>query len=125
MSKKSKPFKDYKPKDFLYERKGPWPQPSPEHPLGEAPAVIHIPLKERIDWWLWIGSRFLLTTIFYSPIAYIKGFFNSQLDEIDDKEFMELFENTMLSKFISKDLDKTDLKIFKDFTFFANSTVFL
>ena len=26
--------------DYLYQRKGPWPQPSPEHPLGEAPAVV-------------------------------------------------------------------------------------
>jgi hypothetical protein len=115
LSNKSKQFKDYKPKDFLYERKGPWPQPSPEHPLGEAPAIIHIPLKERIDWWLWIGSRFLFTTILYSPIAYLKGFLNNKLDEIDDKDFMELFENTMLSKFISKDLDETDLKIFETY----------
>lgn len=37
------------PKDFLYGRKGPWPQPCPDHPYDESPAVIHLPLIEWID----------------------------------------------------------------------------
>lgn len=112
--KKSKSFRDYKPKDFLYQRKGPWPQPSPAHPLGEAPAVVHLPLREWIDWWLHIGSRFILTLL-YSPIAYLRGIFNGSLADIDDPEFMRLFENTMLAKFISHELDEKDRAIFKDF----------
>ncbi len=109
-----KSFKDYKPKDFLYRRKGPWPQPSPAHPLGEAPSVLHLPLKEWFEWWVHIGSRFVLT-LGYSPIAYLQGIFNGSLDDIDDKEFMELFESTMLAKFITKGLDDIDKGIFKDY----------
>ena len=36
-------FEDLPPEDFLYDRRGPWPQPSPNHPFGEAPGVLHIP----------------------------------------------------------------------------------
>jgi hypothetical protein len=110
--RKTKRFRDYVAKDFLYKRKGPWPQPSPEHPLGEAPAVMRINWKEHVDWWFHIGSRYLATIAFYSPIAYLKGFLNSSLDEISDKEFMELFQNSILSKFIKNDFDETDKKIF-------------
>jgi hypothetical protein len=109
-----KKFCDYKAKDFLYQRKGPWPQPSPEHPLGEAPAVIHLPLKEWFEWWAFIGSRFILT-LGYSPIAYLQGLFNHSLDPMPDKEFIELFENSMLAKFICDELDETDQKIFKQY----------
>ena len=34
---------EQRPDQFLYGRQGPWPQPSPAHPLGEAPAVIAVP----------------------------------------------------------------------------------
>lgn len=114
MTKKVKSFQEYKPNDFLYKRKGPWPQPSPAHPLGEAPAVLHIPLKEWIDWWLHIGSRFIWL-LFYVPIAYLRGIFNGSLVKLNDQEFIELFENTMLSKFINKELDDKDRDIFKNY----------
>lgn len=109
-----KSFNDFRPKDFLYKRRGPWPQPSPEHPLGEAPAVLRVPLKEWFEWWVYIGSRFVLT-LGYSPIAYLQGILNSSLDELNDREFMELFENTVMSKFIKDTLDEKDRLIFKDY----------
>ena len=45
---------------YLYDRKGPWPQPNPAHPFGEAPAVIHIPKKEKknlvLEYWTQIHA---------------------------------------------------------------------
>src|SRR5262245_24471477 len=56
-------------KDFLYGRKGPWPQPSPSSPLGQAPAVVHLPFADQIDWQVHIGSRYLATLLFWWPVA--------------------------------------------------------
>ena len=103
-----------KPKDFLYERKGPWPQPCPEHPFGEAAGVIHLPLSEAFDWWLHIGSRYVTTLIGYTPIAYLRGIFHQGLEEVSDQEFCDMLTKSMLSKFIKKLFDETDRLIFKD-----------
>jgi hypothetical protein len=81
------------PEDFLYARKGPWPQPSPAHPIGESAAVIHLPLCEKLDWWLFIGSRYLLT-LAYTPIAYIKGIFLKGLVPVSDERTRDLLYTT-------------------------------
>lgn len=100
-----------KPKDFLYRRKGPWPQPSPEHPFGEAPGVIHLPLRETIDWWLHIGSRYLFT-LSYTPIAYFRGLLRPGLSRVSDQEFLNHFTHSMMAKFIKNDFDDKDIKVF-------------
>lgn len=101
------------PSEFLYNRKGPWPQPSPEHPFGEAAGVIHLPFKEAIDWWLNIGSRYI-GVLFYTPIAYLRGLFGTRVLEVSDDEFVSMLTNSMLSKFIKNVFDFEDRKIFGD-----------
>jgi hypothetical protein len=101
------------PKDFLYNRMGPWPQPCPEHPFGEASGVIHVPFSECIDWWWHIGSRYVFTLL-YTPIAYLRGILKPGLEKVDDAEFATMLTNTMLSKFIKCDFDDNDNEIFGD-----------
>lgn len=101
------------PKDFLYNRLGPWPQPCPAHPFGEAAGVIHVPFSETFDWWLHIGSRYIFT-LAYSPIAYLRGLLKPGLEKVENSEFTEMLTNTMLSKFIKQEFDKNDFEIFGD-----------
>jgi len=101
------------PKDFLYERKGPWPQPCPEHPFGESAGVIHVPFSEMIDWWLHVGSRYMLTLL-YTPVAYIRGLLKPGVAEVNNDEFVEMLTNSMLSKFVKNVFDSKDREIFGD-----------
>lgn len=101
------------PKDFLYNRKGPWPQPCPEHPFGESAGVIHLPLREAIDWWWNIGSRYIFTLL-YTPIAYLRGIINPGVEEVNDAEFTQMLTNSMLSKFVKNVFDQKDREIFGD-----------
>lgn len=102
------------PKDYLYGRKGPWPQPCPDHPYGESPGVIHLPLGEWVDWWLRIGSRFILQWPLFTPIYFLKGLIHPGCKKVSEKEFHELLTNSMMSRFITPQLDELDKKIFKD-----------
>ena len=45
------------PDQFLYERKGPWPQPAPAYPMERPPEVLNIPTSEYATWWEMIGTR--------------------------------------------------------------------
>lgn len=60
---------DLTPDQFLYGRKGPWPQPSPDHPLKEAAEVLNVPLVEGIVWDLAVGVRLLSDEAGYPPLA--------------------------------------------------------
>lgn len=103
------------PKDFLYGRKGPWPQPCPDHPYDESPAVIHLPLIEWIDWWLNIGLRFIILWPLLTPWYLLKGLLRPGLKKVSDQEFNELLTNSMMSRFINSNLDAEDRVIFLDF----------
>lgn len=102
----------YSPDDFYLGRKGPWPQPSPVHPWGESPAVLKLPLRETLDWWTWIGSRYV-ATLSLAPYYLLKGFLAPGLKKVSDEKFEWYFNKTMLSKFLSNKFDETDNKIFK------------
>ncbi|MGI4993447.1 hypothetical protein ACRXCV_12495 [Halobacteriovorax sp. GFR7] len=104
----------YSQKDFMYERKGPWPQPSPVHPWGESPAVIHIPLRETLDWWLFIGSRYI-ATLALSPYYFIKGLIFPGLKKVGNNEFEDLLNYSMMSKFLTDKLDEEDWQCFSDY----------
>ncbi len=101
------------PKDFFLGRKGPWPQPSPNHPWGEASAVIHLPLRERIDWWTFIGSRYV-ATLGLTPYYFVKAALKPGLKHVSNERFEWFINETMLSKFICKTLDEKDKHIFKE-----------
>lgn len=100
------------PKDFLYGRKGPWPQPCPDHPYDEAPGVIHLPLSEWIDWWLRIGLRFVILWPLLTPIYFMMSWLRPGLKEVSDEEFHEYLTNSMMSRFITPNLDELDKEVF-------------
>jgi hypothetical protein len=91
----------YSQDDFMFGRKGPWPQPSPSHPLGQAPAVVHLPRSEQLDWDLHIGSRYLRTLFWYSPVAAVKTAEHPCLAEIDDTTFDRLLTTGIYTKFLT------------------------
>lgn len=103
-------MKEFRPKDFHMKRKGPWPQPSPAHPWGESPA-LHLPLREKIDWWTWIGSRYV-ATLSLAPYFLLKGWLKPGLKEVDDQRLEWFLNETMLSKFLTDKFDDKDREIF-------------
>ena len=104
----------YDQNDFLYKRKGPWPQPSPVHPWGESPSVVHVPFCERFDWWIWIGTRYI-ATLGLSPYYLLKGLVFPGLKEVTNKKFESLLNYSMMSKFLTNQFDEIDKTIFKDY----------
>ena len=57
------------PDQFLYSREGPWPQPSPSHPLICADEVLNIPPIETLLFNETIGARYLQSQLAYPPLA--------------------------------------------------------
>lgn len=114
MKKLKKGLDELSPEDFLYNRNGPWPQPSPAHPLGEAAAVLHIPIREWADWWLHIGSRYALSLVL-TPFDYLNGILSPGLKPVSDDEFNNYLTNSMMSKFIVDKFDEKDREIFKGY----------
>src|SRR4051812_21937262 len=60
---------DLPPDMFLYGRKGPWPQPSPAHPLKEAAEVLSVPLVESLVWDVTVGRRLVTDSAGYTGFA--------------------------------------------------------
>lgn len=102
------------PKNYLYGRKGPWPQPCPDHPYGESPGVIHLPWQEWIDWWLRIGLRFVIQWPLFTPIYYLMGLMNPGCKPVSDQEFHRFLTDSMMARFITPKLDPHDYEAFKD-----------
>lgn len=108
--------------DYLYERRGPWPQPQPAHPFGFAPGVTHVPTNEMLRWRWFVGLRYILTTLTYWPCAMWYAWKNRSLKPVSDADFEMILTHSSLSKFISNELNERDkypnnekLKIFKSF----------
>lgn len=104
----------WKMSDYLYGRKGPWPQPCPDHPYGEAPAVLKVPLQEWADWWLHIGLRFVVLWPALTPWYLLKGILSPGMKPVSDKEFHNYLTNSMMARFITPKLDDMDKNAFKD-----------
>jgi len=102
-----------KPK-YLYDRKGPWPQPSPAHPFGEAPAVVHIPKDEQRTWFWNIGFRYIRNVLFYWPKAVLKAWQNPTWEILDDEVFCDQIYTTPLAKFLNPIIDEPLQKIFAE-----------
>jgi hypothetical protein len=84
---------------YLYQRKGPWPQPSPAHPLGEAPSVVHIPDPEAREWQKLIGNRYLWNIVSYWPEALWDTIQKPHMEEVTDSELNHLANQTIFSRF--------------------------
>src|SRR5271169_1789616 len=121
--KKPMPLPNVRPQsDYLYERRGPWPQPQPSHPFGFAPGVVHVP-KNEIRKWNWtIGIHYKITMLTYWPKAMWYAWRHRSLEPVPDHDFEEIVTHSSLSKFISNELNERDkypdnekLKIFAAF----------
>mgnify|MGYP000691394037 CR=1 FL=1 len=99
-------------KNFLYGRAGPWPQPSPQHPHGEAAAVLHLPDTQMRDWNCHIGLRYQRNLLTYWPVALFYALRNPHLEEVNEAEFADLLTNTVLSRFLDPTLDAGDQAAF-------------
>jgi hypothetical protein len=88
------------PDHFLYGRKGPWPQPSPDHPLKEAPEVLNIPLVEGAVWDLAVGVRLLSDQAGYPPTAAQKAIADVELKIPTDAQFNSYMLDTCYSRYL-------------------------
>jgi hypothetical protein len=86
-------------REFLYDLKGPWPQPNTLHDRL-FPAVVHLPFRERFEWNLRVGLRYAMQALFYTPYAALYGLRNPSPRILDDHEFEERFDNTVFNKMI-------------------------
>lgn len=108
-------FHDLPAEDFLYNRSGPWPQPSANHPLGTVPGVLHLPLSETINWWLQVGSRYLKDLVVYTPQAVIKAFSYGGLKDLSDEDFADYFFHTCYAKYLTRELSVDVISLFKNY----------
>jgi hypothetical protein len=99
------------PDQFLYDRKGPWPQPSPAHPLLEAPEVLNVPADEWQIWNATIGARYLKTQMGQPPLAAAYAVENRTYLGPDDATFDRILFETGYTRFL-RPIDDDDRKKF-------------
>ena len=100
---------------FLYDRLGPWPQPSANHPFGEVPGVLHLPFIESLNWWKKIGLRFLKDLVLYTPVAIIEAFKNNGLHFLSDKQMAEYFWHTCYAKYLTSEISDFNKSLFSEY----------
>lgn len=88
------------PDQFLYGRKGPWPQPSPSHPLIEAMEVLNIPPVESLLWNATIGERYLKTQVGYPPEAAGKAVLDAAYTTPSDAHFQKMMLETSYQRYL-------------------------
>lgn len=88
------------PDQFLYGRKGPWPQPSPTHPLLEAAEVLNVPPIESLLWNGTVGKRLLETQVGYPGYAAGLAMEDLALPIPSDDQFNHMMLNTAYSRFM-------------------------
>jgi hypothetical protein len=113
------PFPDLPIEAFLYGHEGPWPQPSRDHPFGQAPEIYNIPQEEWADWKKYVGSYYIDKIAEFGLEAGVRSLesaFASASDyaPITDAEFTTLLCEGLYSKFLSP-LDPRDQRTFKDY----------
>ena len=88
------------PEQFLYQRKGPWPQPSPTYPMEMAPEVLNIPPIEALLWNQTIGARYLLAQGGYPPMAAQKAAAGGEQPIPSDPEFVRIMTETAYARLL-------------------------
>ena len=91
---------DLPPDQFLYGRKGPWPQPSPTHPLKEAAEVLNIPPVETLVWNATVGERLLITQLGFPGAAALAARMNLTTAIPSDDQFNTLMLNTSYTRYM-------------------------
>lgn len=97
---------------YPHRRKGPWPQPAPRFPGHMAPAVLHVPLPEQIDWHRHVGSRYWRDYLTYWPTALAWAARQDGYAPISDAEFAGLFRHTVFARGLCASLDPSDRLVF-------------
>lgn len=85
---------------FLYQRRGPWPQPSPSYPMEQAPEILNIPPVETMLWTQAIGSRYFKTETFFPGGAAANAVAGSQLPIPSDAEFVRMMTKSVFARFL-------------------------
>jgi len=98
----------YTQDDYLYRRLGPWPQPSPDHPHGKAPAVVHIPPQEQRRWNRRIGRRYVVDLLTLWPKAAWLSFTRPRYDRLSNEAFQALMVEGIYTRFLVPTLDPID-----------------
>ena len=108
---------------FLYARKGPWPQPSPSYPMEQAPEILNIPPVETMLWTQAIGSRYFKTETFWTGAAALNAVAGSQLSIPPDDEFVRMMTNSVYARFLKNVHGNTWASSFSAMRLIADATL--
>lgn len=86
-------------REYLYDQKGPWPQPNTLQ-RRLFPAVVHLPLRERMEWNVVVGLRYFLQLLVYTPAALLYGLRHPSPKPLSDHDFEQRFNDTVFNKMI-------------------------
>ncbi|MEM7468247.1 MAG: hypothetical protein AAF387_15360, partial [Pseudomonadota bacterium] len=100
--------------DFEYGNEGPWPQPAPDHPMGQLAQVLHLPERERDDWKRNVSRKYLWLFLTRWPLALWRAWKNKHYTEITDERFDNYLTNEMYSRYLSP-LDNVDEETFAEY----------
>lgn len=87
------------PDQFLYSRKGPWPQPSPSHPLICADEVLNIPPMEELMFNETIGARYLKARVGYPAYAAEYAAAVADWKGVTPERFNTIMTETLFTRF--------------------------
>ena len=105
--------RDTKLDDFEYGNEGPWPQPAPDHPMGQLAQVLHLPASEIDDWKKNVSRKYLWLFLTRWPLALWRAIKTRHYNEITDERFDNYLTREMYSRYLSP-LDEVDKQIFSD-----------
>ena len=100
--------------DYEYGNEGPWPQPAPDHPMGQLAQVLHLPERELQDWKKNVSKKYLWLFLTRWPIALWRAIKNRHYKEITDDRFDNYLTNEMYSRYLSP-LDEIDKTAFANY----------
>lgn len=84
----------------LYDRKGPWPQPSSIDIKGMAPEVVHLPKPIIKEFKRNTGRHYNNVLFFYWPVAIWKTLTSKYLKPVTEEEFNLWMGDSAFSKFL-------------------------
>lgn len=106
--------RDTKLDDFEYGNEGPWPQPAPDHPMGQLAQVLHLPERELKDWKKNVSRKYLWLFLTRWPLALWRAIKNRHYAEITDERFDNYLTKEMYSRYLTP-LDAVDREAFADY----------
>ncbi len=108
-------MKQRAPEDFLYDRRGPWPQPSPHAGWELAPAVLNLPSEEQEDFDVNVGRR-IGRQVYLDPVLRARSWWRARrkLEPVSLSEFIALLTTGAFSRFLNPTLDPWDRETFAE-----------